>query len=175
LALTRRLLLAASVSLAIAAAPAGATAAVALNGSFFTTVLKPTFTGTTCPSGLPSNVAECGVIQLAGLGPADFVYLFGPAFEPSGRCFDVDGTFTLTLQSDGSAIAGPLTGVFCPSLSGTGHQHSFGANYGNPASETDSISFSGGTGQFDGLAGLATFSTQSAGANFRGTLTGTLQ
>jgi hypothetical protein len=173
--LTHRLLLAAAVSVAVAAAPAGATAAVTLDGSFSTTFVKPAWTGSTCPSGLPSNEGECGVIQLAGLGPADFVYIFGPTFEPNGRCFDVDGNFTLTLQSDGSAISGPLTGVFCPRPSEAGHQHSLGGDYGNPVSETDSISFSGGTGQFDGLAGPATFYTQFAGANFRGMLTGTLQ
>ena len=44
------------------------------------------------------------------------------SFE-SGR-FDwqaggTDGTFTLTLQSDGSTTSGPLTGVFCnPGYSG---------------------------------------------------------
>jgi hypothetical protein len=58
--------------------------------------------------------AECGTMQLAGLGAADWAYAFGPAFEPDGRCFDVDGTLTLTLQSDGSTISGPLTGLFCP-------------------------------------------------------------
>jgi hypothetical protein len=123
--------------------------------------------------------AECGVIQFDGLGAADFVYLFGPTFEPEGRCFTVDGTFTLTLQSDGSTLNGTLVGLFCPLPSDAGHEHSGQANsgagsWGDPALETDSISFTGGTGQFEGLTGSATFSTQSAGANVRGTLTGSL-
>src|SRR5205823_444168 len=75
---------------------------------------------------------ECGTMQLSGLGVADWAYVFGPAFVPDGRCFDVDGTLTITLQSDGSTISGPLTGVLCPRASGTGHQHGGPKSYGNP-------------------------------------------
>jgi hypothetical protein len=60
-----------------------------------------------CPS-LPPGSAECGTIDLVSLGTADWTYVFGPEFEPDGRCFDVDGTLTLTLLSDGSTISGPL-------------------------------------------------------------------
>jgi hypothetical protein len=154
-----------------AVVPAGASASVNLNGSFSTAIVKPDFTGP-CPSGVV--VGECGTMQLAGLGAADWAYAFGPAFEPDGRCFDVDGTLTLTLQSDGSTISGPLTGVFCPGPSATAHQHAGAISYGNPFVEDDSIAFTGGTGQFDGLSGTASFHTFGAGARFTGTLTGTL-
>ena len=99
---------------ALAAVPAAASAAVDLDGSFSRAVHKRDyFDGSTCPPNVDGN--ECGVIQLVGLGPADFVYLYGPTFEPNGRrgCFDLDGTFTISLQSDGSTISGPLTGVLC--------------------------------------------------------------
>ena len=86
----------------------------------------------------------------------------------------MDGAFTLTLQSDGSSISGPLTGVFCPRPSATGHEHAGAISYGNPFVERDSIAFSDGTGQFDGLSGAASFQTFGAGASFKGTLTGTL-
>ena len=153
-----------------AIAPAGASASVALNGSFSTVITKPNFTSL-CPSGVAD---ECGTMQLAGLGTADWAYVFGPAFEPDGRCFDVDGTLTLTLQFDGSTISGPLTGRFCPRLSATGHQHAGAISYGNPFVEDDIIKFAGGTGQFAGLSGTASFHTFSAGARFTGTLKGTL-
>jgi hypothetical protein len=153
-----------------AIAPAGASASVTLNGSFSTVFTKPNFTSL-CPSGVAD---ECGTMQLAGLGTADWAYAFGPAFEPDGRCFDVDGTLTLTLQSDGSTISGPLTGRFCPRLSPTGHQHAGAISYGNPFVEDDIIAFTGGTGQFAGLSGTASFHTFSAGARFTGTLKGTL-
>lgn len=153
-----------------AAAPAGASTSVTLDGSFSTVIIKPNFTGL-CPSGVAD---ECGTMQLAGLGAADWAYAFGPAFEPDGRCFDVDGTLTITLQSDGSTISGPLTGLFCPGPSGTGHQHAGAISYGNPFVEDDSIAFTGGTGQFAGLSGTASFHTFSAGARFTGTLKGTL-
>ena len=159
---------------ALAAVPAAASAAVDLDGSFSRAVHKQDyFDGSTCPPNVDGN--ECGVIQLAGLGPADFVYLYGPTFEPNGTrgCFDLDGTFTISLQSDGSTISGPLTGVLCePGKSGSapGGTHS----YGNPFSQDDSIEFADGTGQFEGLHGTAIFHQSFAGARNRGTLTGTL-
>ena len=158
----------------IGATAAGASASITLDGSYSATYTRPTWTGTTCASGLPFNQGVCGVIQLAGLGDADFVYVFGPTFDPNGSCFNVDGTFTLTLQSDGSTMTGPLTGLYCPRRSETAHEHS-GPDWGSPVVETDSISLAGGTGQFDGLTGSATFNTQRAGADFRGTLSGTIQ
>jgi hypothetical protein len=153
-----------------AVAPAGASASVTLDGSFSTVIVKPDFAGR-CPS---VRDAECGTMQLAGLGAADWIYAFGPAFQPDGRCFDVDGTFTLTLQSDGSTISGPLTGLFCPRESDTAHQHVATISYGGPFVEDDSIAFTDGTGQFAGLSGTASFHTFSAGAIFTGTLKGTL-
>jgi hypothetical protein len=154
----------------VAVAPAGASASVTLDGSFSTVIVKPDFAGR-CPS-VPA--AECGTMQLAGLGAADWAYVFGPAFEPDGRCFDVDGTLTITLQSDGSTISGPLTGLFCPRESDTAHQHVATISYGGPFVEDDSIAFTDGTGQFAGLSGTASFHTFSAGARFTGTLAGTL-
>ena len=154
-----------------AAAPAGASASVTLNGSFSTVVTKPSFTGP-CPPGVAAN--ECGTMQLAGLGAADWAYAFGPAFEPNGRCYNVDGTLTLTLQSDGSTISGPLTGLYCPRPSATGHDHAGAISYGNPFVEDDSIKLTGGTGQFAGLSGIASFHTFFAGARSTGTLKGTL-
>ncbi len=108
---------------------------------------------------------RCGILQLAGLGAAEWAYAFGPTFEPDGRCFDVDGTLTITLQSDRSTISGPLTGLFCPR---TGYQHAGAISYGNPFVEDDSIAFTGGTGQFAGLSGAASFHTFAAGARFDG-------
>ena len=152
------------------APPAGASVSVALDGTFSTVLVKPSFAGS-CPSGVAD---ECGTMQLVGLGTADWAYAFGPTFEPDGRCFAVDGTLTLTLQSDGSTISGPLTGVFCPRPSGTAHEHAGAISYGNPFVETDSVAFNEGTGRFDGLSGVAAFHTSGAGARFKGTLTGTL-
>jgi hypothetical protein len=59
-------------------------------------------------------------------------------------------------------------------LSDTAHQHAGAISYGNPFVEDDSIAFTGGTGQFAGLSGTASFHTFSAGARFTGTLKGTL-
>lgn len=167
----RRLLLIVLATGIVAVAPAGASASVLLDGSFSTVVVKPDFTGS-CPSVVEPG--ECGTIQLAGLGAADWTYVFGPTFEPDGRCFDVDGTFTIRLQSDGSTISGPLTGVFCPRPSDTAHQHSGAISYGNPFVEDDTIAFANGTGQFQALSGTASFHTSGAGARFKGTLNGTL-
>ena len=147
-----------------------ASASVTLDGSFSTATTRPTFEGL-CPAGVAD---ECGTMQLVGLGTADWAYTFGPTFEPNGRCFDVDGSFTLTLQSDGSTISGPLTGRFCPLLSATGHTHRSILSFGNPFKEDDTIALANGTGQFAGLSGTASFHTFSAGARFKGTLTGTL-
>lgn len=161
----------ATAMLVAGTAPATANAAIQLHGSFSERVLKPLFTGLCAPE-VEGN--QCGVIQLDGLGPADFTYLFGPAFEPTGKrgCFFVDGTFTLTLQSDASSVNGPLTGVFCePGSSGAGGG---GHSYGNPFSEDDTITITSGTGQFSGLSGVANFHQSSAGAVYDGTLEGTL-
>src|SRR6266568_4388981 len=154
----------------VAVASAAASASVTLDGSFKTVIVKPNFTGL-CPSGVAD---ECGTMQLVGLGAADWAYVFGPTFDPDGRCFDVDGTLTITLHSDGSMISGPLTGILCPDPSGTGHQHAGAISYGNPFTENDSIALTGGTGQLAGLTGTASFHTFSAGARFTGTLEGTL-
>jgi hypothetical protein len=77
-----------------AAAPAGATSSVTLDGSYSVTVTKPDFT-TRCPAG---TADECGVFQMAGLGAADYAYVYGPTFEPTDRkgCFHVDGSFPIT-------------------------------------------------------------------------------
>jgi hypothetical protein len=168
----RRLLLTMLATAIVAVAPAAASTSVALDGSVTIVITKPDFAGR-CPS-LPPGSAECGTIELVGLGTADWIYVFGPTFEPDGRCFDVDGTFTLTLHSDGSTISGPLTGVFCPRQSGAGHDHASLSSYGGPFVEDDTILFGNGTGQFAGLSGTASFHTLSAGARFAGTLTGTL-
>jgi hypothetical protein len=117
---------------------------------------------------------ECSVIELVGLGTADWAYVYGPTFEPTGRCFDVDGTLTITLHSDGSTISGPLTGVLCPKSSGAGHANGGAHSYGNPFSEDDNVEFADGTGQFEGMHGAAIFHTFSAGAVFQGSLAGTL-
>jgi hypothetical protein len=131
-------------------------------------IVKKDFTSL-CPSGVAD---ECGALELVGLGTAEFRYFFGPTFEPNGPCFDVDGTFSITLRSDGSTISGPLTGSFCPRPSEAGHEHGFSHAYGNPFTEDDTIAFAGGTGQFEGLSGIASFHTQAAGAGIRWTLNG---
>jgi len=155
-----------------AAAPAAASTSVPLDGSFFTTTVKPDFVNSwLCLSGVTD---ECGTIQLTGLGAADWAYVFGPTFAPDGRCFDVDGTFSLTLHSDASAISGPLTGLLCPRPSSTGHRHGGAVSFGNPFVEDDTITLTNGTGQYAGLSGTAYFHTFSAGAVFDGSLTGTL-
>ena len=164
-------LLAAVVTIGIlASAPAGASASITLDGSFSTAATAPSGVAGLCPSRV---APECGTMQLAGLGKADWAYFFGPTFEPNGRCFDVDGTLTITLQSDASTISGPLTGVFCPGPSPAGDQHGRRA-FGNPFVEDDIVEFANGTGQFAGLSGTALFHTLSAGARFKGTLQGTL-
>ncbi len=152
--------------------PASATTQLTLDGKFVANILRPEFSGSLCSSG---TADYCGTMELAGLGIADFAYYFGPAFEPNGKCFDVDGTFTLTLQSDGSTITGPLTGQFCPTLSATAHEHGVGTvSWGNPYTEDDTVNFTAGSGQFEGLSGAATFHTQAAGARLVSTLSGTL-
>jgi len=167
---TRRLLLGAAATALLAAAPAAASGSVRLDGSFSSKTIKPDWTGTRCPSGAGD---ECGVLQLVGLGAADYVYIYGPMFEPDGRgCFDIDGTFTITLQSDGSRISGALTGLFCgPGESA--HQLDTPA-YGGPRGEVDRVEFTDGSGQFEGLHGTAAFSQREAGAQNKGTLAGTL-
>lgn len=151
-----------------ASSPAGASTELTLDGSYNTVIVKPQYVPL-CPHGI-----ECGSIELIGLGTADWVYVFGPTFDPIGRCFNVDGTITFTLRSDASAISGPLTGVFCPGPSGTAQEHSGTISYGNPFHEDDVITFTTGTGQFAGLTGSAAFHTFFAGARSRTTLAGTL-
>jgi hypothetical protein len=165
----RRLLVLVLATAFVPVSHAGASSSLSLDGSFSTAVIKPTFVG--CP---PGGADECGTMDLVGLGAADWAYAYGPTYEPDGRCFDVDGSLTLTLHSDGSTVSGPLTGVFCPRPSGTGHSHSGAISYGNPFVEDDNVAFAGGTGQFAGLSGTAVFHTFSAGARFTGTLKGTL-
>ena len=164
----RLLVVAAWAIVTLMMAPA-VSAALTLDGSFDRAVLKPEFTGSTCAPGVNGN--ECGVIQFTGLGPADYVYRYGSMFEPNGTrsCFVIDGTFTIRMQSGGSTISGPLSGVFC-SLSGRRTRQA----YGNPFSENDTVSFATVTGQFAGLRGTANFQQSAAGARNRGTLNGTL-
>lgn len=154
----------------VAAGPAGASGSITLDGSFSTATTAPSGIAGLCPSLI---APECGAMELAGLGTADWAYFFGPTFEPHGHCFDVDGTFALTLRSDGSTISGPLTGVFCPGPSPAGDQHGRRA-FGNPFVEDDTVELTGGTGQFEGLSGTVLFHTMSAGARFKGTLQGNL-
>jgi hypothetical protein len=157
---------------ALAFAPsAQATSTVSIDGSYKVIVVRPE-SGTRCPSGLGN---ECGVFQLTGLGAADYVYVYGPTFDPTGTrgCFYVDGTFTITLRSDGSSISGPSSGVFCaPGVSGPSQQGK--PSYGNPQNEHDTILFSAGSGQFAGLHGAVDFSEADAGAYLVGSVRGVL-
>src|SRR5260370_17612920 len=116
---------------------------------------------------------ECDTMQLAGPGGAEWACALGPTFEPDGRCFGVDGPLTITLQSDRSTISGPLTGLFCPRSSCTGHQHARAISYGNPFVEDDSIAFTGGTGPFARLSGAPGFPTFAPGAPLGRHLRGT--
>lgn len=173
---TRRLAAAAATAVVaaattvLAALPAAASSTVSLDGSFSVVIPPKDFVGH-CPSG---GGDECGTLQFTGLGTADWAYVFGPTFEPNGTkgCFNVDGTLTITLHSDGSRTSGPLTGVFCNPGNSAAQRGT--PSYGHPFSEDDTIAFANGTGQFAGLQGLAAFHTQSAGARFIGTMTGTL-
>jgi len=164
----RRLLPLILVAGAIAAVPASANASITLNGSFSSVITKKS---STCPSGVAD---ACGTMQLRDLGAADWAYAYGPLFDADGRCFNVDGTLTLVLRSDGSTVSGPLTGRFCPRASVSGQQHESPASYGNPFVETDTVLFGGGTERFAGLSGTAIFRTAFAGARLTGTLVGTL-
>jgi hypothetical protein len=159
------------VLLAMLATPtvAGATS-MNLVGSYSFAVQLPAWEGA-CPSAVAD---ECEIIHLAGYGPAEFRYSYGPLFEPTGTkgCFYVDGTIVLVLVSDGSQISGPSSGVFCRP-GDSAYQRATPA-YGNPKGETDQITFDNGTGQFAGLTGTAAYSEWSAGARFFGTLAGSL-
>jgi hypothetical protein len=162
-----RVVLVAAVIVMLGAAPASASGSVSLDGSFSLKTVKKDFS-------LCSVADECGALQMVGLGTADYTYVYGPTFEPTGKkgCYYVDGTFTITLRSDGSSISGPLTGVYCrPGASA--HQEGT-PSYGNPSGEDDHVEFSGGTGQFAGLHGTAAFSEHFVGARSQGSLTGTL-
>jgi hypothetical protein len=160
------------VAMAVLTGPAAASASLDLNGSFSTTLLKPDNVDLSCTIGAFQG-QQCGVIQLAGLGDADFIYEFGPTFDAIDKNhFAIDGTFTIILRSDGSTISGALTGVYyIPSLPGAPGRL---VSYGNPQQENDSIAFAGGTGQFAGLHGTANYQQFVVGARYRGTLIGTL-
>jgi hypothetical protein len=165
------MLLALAAATLCGAVSAQAATSITIDGSYNYTVVRPD-SGSRCPSGLGN---ECGVFQLAVLGPADYVYVYGPTFDPTGKlgCFYVDGTFTITLQSDGSSVSGPSSGVFCaPGYSGPSQQGK--PSYGNAQSENDTIRFSGGTGQFAGLQGTVAFSEFTAGAYLIGSVKGVL-
>jgi hypothetical protein len=146
-----------------------ASATVTIDGDYSFANTRPAFQG--CPSNVGGD--ECRVLDLRGLGLADLVYVYGQTFEPAGpSCFDVDGTFTLTLRSDGSTISGPSTGRFCrPGSSGVQRG---GPSFGNPQNEHDSIDLADGSGQFAGLHGTVAYAERSSGAHFEGTLQGTL-
>jgi len=167
----RRVAAAAVAGALVAMTPLSANAAVHLQGSFDSRLLKPT--ATPCPPS--TNGSQCGVMQLEGLGPADFSYLFGTKFDPTGElgCWNVDGTFTVTLESDGSSLSGPLTGVLCLPGRSTLAPGSL-KSYGNPYRESDTITFTSGTGQFSGLAGVGAYQQSGAGAVYRGTLSADL-
>lgn len=166
-----RVFLAVAAASLLGAPAASASSSIRIDGSYKVVIINPDWPGTRCVSGLGD---ECGVFQLVGLGPADYVYAYGSTFEPTAKkgCFYVDGTFTVTLQSDGSSISGPSAGVFCGP--GGSHAQAGTASYGNPNRETDTIEFANGTGQFAGLQGTLTFGEFSAGAIGFGTLYGTL-
>ncbi len=154
----------------LAAGPATASTSLEIEGSYSAHLSRPDYQGRCLP-----DVAgdECAVVDLGGLGIADLVYIYGPTFERAGRsCFDVDGTFTLTLRSDNSNISGPSTGRFC--VPGNSGQQRGTPSYGNPQDEHDSIDFADGTGQFAGLHGTVAYSEWNAGAHFEGKLTGRL-
>lgn len=155
----------------VGAGSAAAATTVTLDGTYFTAYTKPSGLTNRCVPGFQ----ECGVFQLAGLGPADYVYTYGPTFVPNGTtgCWNEDGTLTITLQSDGSMITGSLIGVFC-APGHSAYRKGGAKSYGNPFSEHLDVQFSGGTGQFAGLTGAGVFEQSSAGAAYRGTITGTL-
>jgi hypothetical protein len=160
-------------ALALMTGVATASSSVTLGGSFFRTFKRPSTDTIRCPQNVDGN--ECGVIQFTGLGPADYIYKYGPTFESNDQmgCFDIDGTFSITLRSDGSSISGPLTGVWCkPGRSGD--RKGGLDSYGNPFSESDTIAFADGNGQFAGLHGTAEFQQSSAGAAWHGQLSGSL-
>src|SRR5205823_5523734 len=73
------LVLCAALALSAGVTFAGA-ASVTLDGSFSFEIVKKDFVSN-CPSGVAD---ECGPIQLAGLGDADWAYTFGPTFDPDG-------------------------------------------------------------------------------------------
>lgn len=154
-------------------AGSAAAATVTLDGAYFTSYTKSSGLTNRC-----APAAECGVFQIEGLGAAEYVYAYGPTFEPNGTtgCWHEDGTLTITLQSDGSTIVGSLTGVFCaPGKSAYGFYRKGGiTSYGNPYREILNVEFSNGTGQFAGLAGTGVFEQSAAGAAYRGTITGLL-
>jgi hypothetical protein len=168
--LLRAGVLAAALS-TVAASGALAASSIQIDAAFARVITRPTYTSL-CDAG---TADECGVLDLAGLGLADYEYTYGPTFEPTGDlgCFAIDGTFSLRLLSDGSWISGALTGVFC-TPGASAHQLGTGS-WGNPRAEQDTVAFSGGTGQFAGLEGSVTFAERSAGARLVGSLSGELQ
>lgn len=162
-------LIAAAAGLAIAVlvqGSAGASTSLTISGSSSTATQKPRLTS--CASG----ANECGTVLLAGLGAADWDYVYGPTFTPDGKCYAEDGTVTITLRSDHSAVSGALTGEFCPKASS--NNNGADNSYGNPYVEDDTIAFADGSGQFAGLAGNVHFHSESAGARGRVSFEGTL-
>lgn len=164
-------------AVAVAAGSAAATTVtVTLSGTYFTVYTKASGTGPRCDPN-PDNPSECGVFQLAGFGPADYVYNYGKLFEPNGTkgCWNEDGRLTITLRSDQSTINGALVGVFC--VPGGSAYRGWPHTYGNPYSEHLNVQFSadGATGQFSGLAGTGVFEQSAAGAAYSGTIKATLQ
>ncbi len=156
---------------------AAASDSLTLNGSFAYVFPRPAvLAGSTglCPSGV---AYVCGPIQLDGLGAAEWTWMSGHNWEPTGEkgCFyGIGNTFTLTLESDGSTISGPTTAIYCIYVSDTGLQHENGLAWGNPFVEDDTIQLANGTGQFAGLHGNAMLHVSVAGANYQGSLAGTL-
>jgi hypothetical protein len=66
---------------ATASTASAAVSSVVIDGAFATTTIRPRLTSR-CPSGAGD---ECGVFQLVGLGSADYVYVYVPTFEPTGK------------------------------------------------------------------------------------------
>jgi len=163
---TRLVVAAAGLAIALLAqAPATAGPSLTISGNSSTVGQKPLL-------GRCTIAGACGTIVLDGLGVADWGYVFGPTFDPVGRCYAEDGTFTITLRSDGSTISGPLTGTYCP-MSSSKNQGADNS-YGNPYDEHATVALSGGSGQFAGFAGELTYQASSAGARTRVSLQGTL-
>lgn len=164
------------VTALFAVQPAAASDTVTLNGSFVYVFQRPAVLSGSLSS-CPSGVADiCGLIQLDGLGAADWTWVNNHTYVPTdGRgCFSGTASFTLTLESDGSTISGPTTSVFCNYISDSGAQHAYPFSWGWPFVDDETIQLANGTGQFAGLQGTAILHVSTAGASYRGSLNGTL-